>query len=30
MDMAHYDVVPQAIADKILANTKQPVEEEEV
>jgi elongation factor G len=29
MEMAHYDVVPQAIADKILANVKQPTEEEE-
>jgi elongation factor G len=29
MEMAHYDVVPQPIADKILANAKQPVEEEE-
>ena len=29
MEMNHYEVVPQAVAEKILANTKQPVDEEE-
>lgn len=29
MEMDHYDIVPQAAADKILANAKRPVEEEE-
>ncbi|HKF49276.1 MAG TPA: elongation factor G [Terracidiphilus sp.] len=29
MEMDHYDVVPQAVAEKILANAKRPVEEEE-
>ncbi|HEY1766882.1 MAG TPA: elongation factor G [Terracidiphilus sp.] len=29
MEMNHYDVVPQLVADKILANAKRPVEEEE-
>jgi elongation factor G len=29
MEMDHYDIVPQLVADKILANAKQPVEEEE-
>jgi elongation factor G len=29
MEMDHYDVVPQQIADKIIANAKKPVEEEE-
>jgi elongation factor G len=29
MEMNHYDVVPPAVAEKILANTKRPVEEEE-
>jgi elongation factor G len=29
MEMNHYDIVPQLVADKILANTKRPVEEEE-
>jgi elongation factor G len=29
MEMSHYDLVPQAIAEKILAAVKQPVEEEE-
>jgi elongation factor G len=29
MEIAHYDIVPQAVAEKILANAKQPVEEEE-
>jgi len=29
MDMDHYDVVPQPIAEKIVANAKKPVEEEE-
>jgi elongation factor G len=29
MEMNHYDIVPQLVADKILANAKQPVEEEE-
>jgi elongation factor G len=29
MEMAHYDIVPQLVADKILANAKRPVEEEE-
>jgi elongation factor G len=29
MEMDHYDVVPQVIADKILAAAKQPVQEEE-
>jgi len=27
--MHHYDIVPQLVADKILANAKRPVEEEE-
>jgi elongation factor G len=27
--MDHYDIVPQLVADKILANAKRPVEEEE-
>jgi len=25
----HYDIVPQLVADKILANAKRPVDEEE-
>jgi elongation factor G len=29
MEMAHYDIVPQLVADKILANAKRPLEEEE-
>jgi elongation factor G len=29
MEMDHYDYVPQQVADKILANAKRPVEEEE-
>ncbi|HSZ17021.1 MAG TPA: elongation factor G [Terracidiphilus sp.] len=29
MEMHHYDIVPQLVADKILANAKRPVEEEE-
>ena len=29
MEMKHYDVVPQPVAEKILANAKRPVEEEE-
>ena len=29
MEMNHYEVVPQLVADKILANAKRPVEEEE-
>jgi elongation factor G len=29
MEMDHYDIVPQLVAEKILANAKQPVEEEE-
>jgi elongation factor G len=29
METAHYDVVPQLVADKILANAKRPVEDEE-
>ncbi|HET7104407.1 MAG TPA: elongation factor G [Terracidiphilus sp.] len=29
MEMDHYDVVPQAVAEKILAGAKRPVEEEE-
>ncbi len=29
MEIAHYDVVPQLVAEKILANAKRPVEEEE-
>lgn len=29
MEMDHYDVVPQPVAEKILASAKQPVEEEE-
>ncbi|HUA98051.1 MAG TPA: elongation factor G [Terracidiphilus sp.] len=29
MEMDHYDVVPQVVAEKILANAKRPVEEEE-
>jgi elongation factor G len=29
MEMKHYDIVPQLVAEKILANAKQPVEEEE-
>ena len=29
MEMDHYDIVPQLLADKILANAKRPVEEEE-
>jgi elongation factor G len=27
--MDHYDVVPQLVAEKILANAKKPLEEEE-
>jgi len=27
--MDHYDVVPQLVAEKILANAKRPLEEEE-
>ena len=29
MEVAHYEVVPQLVADKILANAKRPVDEEE-
>jgi len=29
MEMDHYDVVPQLVAEKILANAKKPLEEEE-
>ena len=29
MEMHHYDIVPQLVADKILANAKRPVDEEE-
>ena len=29
MEMAHYDFVPQLVAEKILANAKRPIEEEE-
>ncbi|MFZ0392761.1 MAG: EF-Tu/IF-2/RF-3 family GTPase, partial [Terracidiphilus sp.] len=29
MEMNHYEIVPQLVADKILANAKRPVEEEE-
>jgi elongation factor G len=29
MEMDHYDIVPQLVADKILVNAKRPVEEEE-
>jgi elongation factor G len=29
MEMKHYDIVPQLVAEKILANAKRPVEEEE-
>ena len=29
MEMNHYDIVPQLVADKILANAKKPLEEEE-
>jgi elongation factor G len=29
MEMDHYDIVPQLVADKILANAKRPVEEED-
>ncbi len=29
MEMDHYDIVPQLVADKILANARRPVEEEE-
>ncbi|MCL2661309.1 MAG: elongation factor G, partial [Acidobacteriaceae bacterium] len=29
MEMDHYDIVPQAIAEKILATAKRPIEDEE-
>jgi elongation factor G len=29
MEMDHYDIIPQLVAEKLLANAKQPVEEEE-
>jgi elongation factor G len=29
MEMDHYDIVPQLVADKILANAKRPIEEED-
>jgi elongation factor G len=29
MEMDHYDIVPQLVADKILATAKRPVDEEE-
>lgn len=29
MDIGHYDFVPQLVAEKILANAKRPIEEEE-
>jgi elongation factor G len=29
MEVNHYEVVPQLVAEKILANAKQPIDEEE-
>ena len=29
MEMDHYDIVPQLVADKILATAKKPIDEEE-
>jgi elongation factor G len=29
MEMDHYDIVPQLVADKILATAKKPIEEED-
>jgi elongation factor G len=29
MEMDHYDIVPQVLAEKIVANAKKPQEEEE-
>jgi elongation factor G len=29
MEVGHYDIVPQLVAEKILANAKQPIDEEE-
>jgi elongation factor G len=29
MEMNHYDFVPQQVAEKILANAKRPIEEDE-
>lgn len=29
MEMEHYDIVPQLVSEKIRANAKRPVEEEE-
>jgi elongation factor G len=29
MEVNHYEVVPQPVAEKILANAKQPIDEEE-
>jgi elongation factor G len=29
MEVSHYDIVPQLVAEKILANAKRPIEEEE-
>jgi elongation factor G len=29
MEVDHYDIVPQLVAEKILANAKRPVDEEE-
>jgi elongation factor G len=29
MEMDHYDIVPQLVAEKVLATAKRPVEEEE-
>jgi elongation factor G len=29
MEMDHYDIVPQPVAEKILASAKRPVDEEE-
>jgi hypothetical protein len=29
MELKHYDVVPQPVADKILATAKRPIEAEE-
>jgi elongation factor G len=29
MEVDHYDIVPQLVAEKILANAKKPIEEEE-
>jgi elongation factor G len=29
MEVDHYDIVPQLVAEKILANAKRPIDEEE-